>query len=140
MLLLHQVQIPSRQIFRNTATQMTNPFSQNQQQLESFSSKCTEHSVDFENKEQKMCKMGCIANRFCGILIGLLNTAMMIGYYMGVVILESQCKEACYEAITLLVGVLAGPLLLYFVGYFLAWLAYKKGQGTSTGCNFCCVV
>ena len=87
-----------------------------------------------------MCKTGCIANRFCGIIIGLVNTAMMIGYFMGVAILEMQCKEECYEAITLLVGVLAGPLLLYFVGYFLAWLAYKKGQGQTRGCNFCCVV
>eukprot|EP01083_Nonionella_stella_P225077 800578_1 len=87
-----------------------------------------------------MCKTGCMANRFWGIIIGISNTAVMVGYFMGVVILEMTCKDGCYDGITLLVGVLAGPILLYIVGYFLSWLAYQKGKGSSDGCNFCCVL
>mmetsp|Transcript_73843 Transcript_73843/g.66471 ORF Transcript_73843/g.66471 Transcript_73843/m.66471 type:complete len:171 (-) Transcript_73843:202-714(-) len=87
-----------------------------------------------------MCKMGCMANRFCGVIIGLVNTAVMVGYFMGVVILEMQCKDGCYDGITLLVAVLAGPVVLYIIGYFLAWLSYQKGKGASSGCNFCCVM
>eukprot|EP01083_Nonionella_stella_P010600 30164_1 len=86
-----------------------------------------------------MCKEGCMANRFWGIIIGVANTAIMVGYFMGVVILELQCEENCYDGITLLVGVLAGPIFLYIVGYFLSWLAFAKGKGSSRGCNFCCV-
>mmetsp|Transcript_26266 Transcript_26266/g.41667 ORF Transcript_26266/g.41667 Transcript_26266/m.41667 type:complete len:169 (-) Transcript_26266:34-540(-) len=88
-----------------------------------------------------MCNQaGCFANRFCAIILGLLNTAMMVGYFMGVVIMEMQCKESCYSAVVFLVGVLGGPILLYIVGYFISWLAFQKGAGKSEGCNFCCVV
>eukprot|EP01084_Bolivina_argentea_P121820 215899_1 len=87
-----------------------------------------------------MCKVGFCGKTYCGVLIGLLNTCVMVGYGMGVVILETQCDNGCYNAIELLACVLGGPVLLYITGYFLAWLAYQRGRKKTPGCGFCCVM
>mmetsp|Transcript_59359 Transcript_59359/g.98022 ORF Transcript_59359/g.98022 Transcript_59359/m.98022 type:complete len:165 (+) Transcript_59359:46-540(+) len=84
--------------------------------------------------------MGCLSTRFCGIILAILNTAMMVGYFIGVIILETSCDQDCYPGLVLLIMVLAGPVALYITGYFLAWLAYSKGSGASDGCNFFCVI
>ena len=87
-----------------------------------------------------MCKVGCCAKTYCGIVIGLMNTVIMIGYFMGVIILETSCGVDCYDSIELLGVVLGGPIILYAVGYFLAWYSYKRGRNKMSGCNFCCIL
>ena len=89
-----------------------------------------------------MCWVGCLATKYCGFLIGLLNTLVLIGYFYGLFV---ECGSGCYrdedhpDRLPLATAIV-GPGTCFFFGFLLALIALKRSDSVIDGCHHIIVV